>query len=166
MCADRADLDSGRPTVRRRGSGAPKVSSRWPRTPTTRHSLRVATLPFDLLTAVALRADDPAAFVDMHQFMTFRRYPPATPEQLCSVEERLGFPVPSLLADLYRSVANGGFGPGYGLMGIAGGASNDQGVTADELYDVFLVADAEAPGGNGAKGCFRSATGGASCTRA
>ena len=53
--------------------------------------------------------------------------------------------MPSPLADLYRSVANGGFGPGYGLMGIAGGASNDQGVTADELYDVFLVPDAEAP---------------------
>lgn len=48
-------------------------------------------------------------------------YPPATEEQLLATEELLGFTLPSLLRSLYSQIANGGFGPGYGLNGVVGG---------------------------------------------
>ena len=48
-------------------------------------------------------------------------FPPATEEQVIATEQALGFALPQLLRELYITVANGGFGPGYGLNGIAGG---------------------------------------------
>jgi hypothetical protein len=48
-------------------------------------------------------------------------YPPATEEQLRATEEALGFPLPPALRALYAQVANGGFGPGYGIIGAIGG---------------------------------------------
>lgn len=44
-------------------------------------------------------------------------FPPATEEQLRLSEEAMGFPYPPLLRSLYSQVANGGFGPAYGLVG-------------------------------------------------
>ena len=60
-------------------------------------------------------------------------YPPATEEQLSATEEKLGFPLPPLLRALYHWVANGGFGPGYGLLGVMGGGDED-GWHLPELY--------------------------------
>ena len=48
-------------------------------------------------------------------------YPPATEEQLLATEKALGFPLPPALRALYLQVANGGFGPGYGIIGAKGG---------------------------------------------
>lgn len=48
-------------------------------------------------------------------------FPPATEEQLRQAEDESGFPYPPLLRTLYLTIANGGFGPGYGLKGVAGG---------------------------------------------
>lgn len=48
-------------------------------------------------------------------------YPPATEEQLRQTEQLLGFPLPSFLRSLYMQVANGGFGPGFGVIGAIGG---------------------------------------------
>lgn len=48
-------------------------------------------------------------------------YPPATTEQLIATEQALGFPLLPLLRTLYRVLANGGYGPGYGLRGAMGG---------------------------------------------
>jgi SMI1 / KNR4 family (SUKH-1) len=42
--------------------------------------------------------------------------PPATLEELERAEEALGFALPPLLRRVYGEVANGGFGPGYGLV--------------------------------------------------
>jgi hypothetical protein len=44
--------------------------------------------------------------------------PPATPEALDRVEWSLGFELPRTLRTVYGEVANGGFGPGYGLVSI------------------------------------------------
>jgi hypothetical protein len=44
--------------------------------------------------------------------------PPATPAQLERAEASLGLAVPDALRRLYGEVANGGFGPGYGLVPI------------------------------------------------
>ncbi|GCE07185.1 SMI1/KNR4 family protein [Dictyobacter aurantiacus] len=48
-------------------------------------------------------------------------YVPATEEQLLATEQALGFPLPPFLHMLYTQVANGGFGPGYGLHGALTG---------------------------------------------
>jgi hypothetical protein len=48
-------------------------------------------------------------------------FPPVHAAILEASEERLGFRLPPLLRDLYIDVANGGFGPGYGVFGLEGG---------------------------------------------
>src|SRR5690349_6056273 len=48
-------------------------------------------------------------------------YPPATEEQLQATEDAIGFSVPPLLRMLYAEIANGGFGPSYGITGARGG---------------------------------------------
>lgn len=48
-------------------------------------------------------------------------FPPATAKQLQDTEKALGFPLPPMLRALYTHVANGGFGPAYGLTGASGG---------------------------------------------
>ena len=50
-----------------------------------------------------------------------RGYQPATQEQLRETEDLLGFSLPPLLRVLYLQIANGGFGPGYGIIGAMGG---------------------------------------------
>lgn len=45
--------------------------------------------------------------------------PPVTPRQIAKAEAQLGFRLPALLRDIYLKVANGGFGPGTGLFGLA-----------------------------------------------
>lgn len=44
--------------------------------------------------------------------------PPASPEAIRATEAACGVALPRLLARLYREVANGGFGPAYGLLGV------------------------------------------------
>ena len=52
-----------------------------------------------------------------------QHYPPATELQLLATEAALGFPLPPILRALYAQVANGGFGPGFGIVGALGGFS-------------------------------------------
>lgn len=58
---------------------------------------------------------------------------------LCARDEAyslasLGFAPPFLYLRLMREVGNGGFGPGYGLMGLAGGWGAFRGMTAIGTY--------------------------------
>jgi|GEM_PF-2408307 len=50
-------------------------------------------------------------------------YTPATEEQIQSIETALGFPLPLELRSLYQHVANGGFGPDNGFIGLTGGCT-------------------------------------------
>jgi hypothetical protein len=43
---------------------------------------------------------------------------PVTEEALQETERRLGHELPTILRTVYTTVANGGFGPGYGLLGL------------------------------------------------
>jgi hypothetical protein len=60
--------------------------------------------------------------------------PPATSEQVRESERQLGFRLPTAVRQLYTLVANGGFGPDYGLLGLIGGAPDEHGHTAVESY--------------------------------
>jgi hypothetical protein len=68
-----------------------------------------------------------------------RRYrsPVATLEAVLEVEEAIGCPLPPLLRRLFLEVANGGFGPHRGILGVRGdqpGAHHDAG---DDLLDAY-----------------------------
>lgn len=41
--------------------------------------------------------------------------------------------------------ANGGFGPGYGVMGVEGGFTDDLGHTVADLFEVYRQPDPEDP---------------------
>src|SRR5437763_1861679 len=42
--------------------------------------------------------------------------PPASTAEIEDAERQLAFPLPNLLRELYATVADGGFGPSYGLL--------------------------------------------------
>jgi hypothetical protein len=49
--------------------------------------------------------------------------PPVTESDLIAAEGSLGFPLPPLVRELYAQVADGGYGPGYGLIRLSAGDS-------------------------------------------
>ncbi|MDQ0945709.1 SMI1/KNR4 family protein [Streptomyces sp. V1I1] len=59
---------------------------------------------------------------------------PATPEAVTEAEKVIGFPLPPLLRRLYLEVANGGFGPAEGILGVRGGASQGDWSDLAEIY--------------------------------
>jgi hypothetical protein len=54
-------------------------------------------------------------------------FPPATSDQLHETEELLGFSLPPMLRSLYAEIANGGFGPAYGIRGAVNGFAEPTG---------------------------------------
>jgi hypothetical protein len=62
---------------------------------------------------------------------------PATSADFVTDEACLGFSIPPLLKAVYLEVGNGGFGPGYGLIGMTGGQPDDRGNVSPELYLQF-----------------------------
>jgi hypothetical protein len=71
--------------------------------------------------------------------------PVATIASLAADERTLGFALPPLLKRLYLEVGNGGWGPGYGLLGLMDGAKDDLGSTAIEDYFIRLGDDPDDP---------------------
>jgi SMI1/KNR4 family protein SUKH-1 len=60
--------------------------------------------------------------------------PPASPDDVARAETALGFALPGFLRRVYLEVADGGFGPGTGLLGVgAAGAAYARMRTGDEL---------------------------------
>jgi hypothetical protein len=58
----------------------------------------------------------------------------AVEEAVEEAEDLIGFRLPPLLRRLYLEVGNGGFGPGYGVLGLRGGHRNDTRRAALDLY--------------------------------
>ena len=58
----------------------------------------------------------------------------ATEDAIKSAEASIGAAFPDLLRMVYKKVANGGIGPGYQILGVAGGHLSDEGDTISELY--------------------------------
>jgi hypothetical protein len=91
----------------------------------------------DLIAAIRVLAIDPARRMSMAKYVpaTVPLPPPVTWDVVRAAEARLGFPLPAMFGRLFVEIGNGGFGPGYGLFGLAGGHVDDvQGLTLDELY--------------------------------
>ena len=74
-----------------------------------------------------------------------RAFPVATEAQLGDTETQMGLAMPRFLRRLYSEVGNGGFGPGYGLLGAVGGSRDDHGETIVEAYRNRVGRDAEDP---------------------
>jgi len=75
----------------------------------------------------------------------FRALPPASEWAVRETEQRLGFTLRPPLRRIYREVANGGFGPGYGVMGVEGGFTDDLGDTVADLYLCYRESSPEDP---------------------
>lgn len=60
---------------------------------------------------------------------------PASEEELKRAEQRLGIEIPPLLGRMLREIGNGGFGPGYGLLGVESGKRDARG---DDLIGHYL----------------------------
>ena len=104
-----------------------------------------AVLSPELIEALRRRIDDAGRAVD-HRFDSDHRVaPPVDAEELASAESGLGFGLPDALREIYLNVANGGFGPGYGLLGVVSGTTDDLGNTADSLYTLFAQTDPDDP---------------------
>jgi hypothetical protein len=86
-----------------------------------------------LVDAIRARAADPQRATDSADVVAPRVYPAATRKAVREAERALGFALPEFLKELYFEVGNGGFGPGYGLLGVRGGARED-GRTVVDLY--------------------------------
>ena len=87
-----------------------------------------------LIDALRARATDPETRLGMGLSRRGSLPAPMTPEERTRAEAVLGFAIPDLLAEVYSRVANGGFGPGYGMNGLGGGRPDDLGQTSDALY--------------------------------
>jgi len=61
--------------------------------------------------------------------------PPATEEQLQRIEHELGFPLPSLLRNLYLHLANGDYGFGYGILSAENMLHEYQSSRAHTFFD-------------------------------
>lgn len=96
-----------------------------------------------LIKRLQERLRDHARVTDTTDVIKPRIYIPASSAVLDSAESRLAFKLPALLRRIYMEVANGGFGPSYGLLGIGGGATNEDKRDTVELYELFRSPDPE-----------------------
>ncbi len=62
-----------------------------------------------------------------------------------AVEDQLGFKLPESVRRFYSEVCNGGIGPGYGIVGLAGGARVDGDDDPVEIYKTFRQNDPREP---------------------
>jgi hypothetical protein len=72
-------------------------------------------------------------------------FPPLGETMVAQAEQILGFQLSGTLRRIYAEVANGGFGPGYGLLGLKDGARNESGEDVVALYKEFSRNDPKDP---------------------
>ena len=96
-----------------------------------------------LLDRLRERIKKPAERTDTTDVVEAEVSPPVTATALAEAEGVLGFALVPLLRSIYLEIGNGGFGPGYGLIGLRGGATANDGESVVELYKSFHQADPE-----------------------
>ena len=70
-------------------------------------------------------------------------FPPLQQGVIAASEVTLGFALPVLVRRVYQEIANGGFGPAYGLLGLSGGMLNEDRQDAVTLYQEYRRPDPE-----------------------
>lgn len=98
-----------------------------------------------LIDRVAHRALNPKLQIQLLETAPDGVAAPLTSYDEEQSESRLGFRIPTLLKSIYRLVGNGGFGPGYGLLGLKGGGKDDLGHDAVDLYLLNSSTDPQDP---------------------
>ena len=71
--------------------------------------------------------------------MTFPIHLRLTTSRSAQTERELGFKLPPLLRALYQQLGNGGFGPGYGLVGASGGHIAHQARNTSSSTRIFVT---------------------------
>ena len=71
--------------------------------------------------------------------------PPCDEAAIQDAQLALGFRLPRLLSDIYTTLANGGFGPGYGVMGVSGGFTDDMQQSIVDAYRSYVVTPPDEP---------------------
>ncbi len=102
-------------------------------------------MPGNLISRIRARADNPRTRTDNVDIALPPRFGAVSASTLADTEQRLGFRLPSFLAEVYQQVGNGGFGPGYGVIGLAGGFAHDEGKCIVELYESYNVTSPQDP---------------------
>jgi hypothetical protein len=77
---------------------------------------------------------------------------PSEPPDFASDERRLGFALPPLMKRIYKEIGNGGFGPGYGLIGLSNGVPDSDGMTVPAIYELFRGSSTDEPDWNWPEG--------------
>lgn len=95
----------------------------------------------DIIAAIRERLR--TKITDSETFGTVQLASPASAGVLDSDEKALGFALPPLLRRVYLEIGNGGFGPGYGLIGMSGGTPSDTGYTVPTYYRLFRSREAK-----------------------
>jgi hypothetical protein len=72
-------------------------------------------------------------------------FPPASQDLVDEAEQILGHPLPALLRRLYLEIANGGFGPGYGINGLRSGDGAATGQTAIDEHRYYQAIESPPP---------------------
>jgi hypothetical protein len=98
-----------------------------------------------LIQAIRTRATDATRATDGVDAIPPKVHPVAFPSQVDNAERALGFKLPEILKALYLRVGNGGYGPGYGFVGLPGGATDDTGKNLVDLYTTYTAADPDDP---------------------
>lgn len=125
--------------------GAQAREQSWPRwCQPIRQLLARGPRPSDLLVAQIRdrAACTPLAPVALHR----APFEPASSTAIAAAEKSLDFALPVLLRRLLCEVGNGGFGPGHGLLGVAGGATDEHGSSLVDLYDGLSATHPDDPG--------------------
>jgi hypothetical protein len=92
----------------------------------------------DLIRAIRIRATERKTRTDFASEAELA--PRATPAMIEAAEAELGFALHPFHRRLLLEIANGGFGPGDGLLGVPGGRTDDDGRSLLELRrDVGLA---------------------------
>lgn len=89
-----------------------------------------------LITHLKARMTNPLLATDGAHILQPTIAPPATMAAITAAEDELGFALPPVLRRIYSDAGNGGFGPGYGLVGIRDGVL-DHTLTIVDLYSEF-----------------------------
>lgn len=94
---------------------------------------------------VARRSRHPSTRTDQSEVSPTTICPAVSSHELAAAAARLGVALPEILQRVYREIGNGGFGPGYGLLGLAGGFTDDLGHTSEQLHVSFREANPDDP---------------------